>query len=147
MAREFVGLTGKYGNFQHGEKSKVKADQARGEQVFKHGGNIDGERKTKFIFYLTPLVAEPGEEAERLAPGDEENESISVDYYAVVWDGELYKGDDIQKLDCVLINNMDSSNGMNPRVVIEGTDGQAHTFAAEASVNGHVFRGPTLNVN
>ena len=142
--RSFKGLKGNYGNHQRGKSGGgVRPDSARGVEVFEKGANIYGPEKTKFIGYFTPVMSD----GEGLQPGDDENEDIEVDHYGLEFDGKRFVGDEMKNLgeQGILVNNMDSSNGLNPRVVIDGMSGN-HTVALFMSVNGHEHKLKTLNI-
>lgn len=138
--RKIVGLKCAWYNPQTGEKGKVKPvgdEYAKGESAF----NCFAE-KSKVILNATPIVQNEDGTTAPLQPGDPENADVKIDYYAVIYDGQESRGDDIQKTP-IEVNNMDVNEGLTPRYVFGPDITGNHTLGAAISANG--FRAESPN--
>jgi hypothetical protein len=138
MAREFVGLRIKFMNAQTGPKGHVRPVRGQEENRLLTGQSAFNSfaEKSKVIADCTPLLRDD-DGVVGLEPGDPENDAVRVDWYEVIYDGQAYRGDDIQNTP-IEVNNHEANYGLTPRLVFgPGITGK-HTLGFRASVNGHV---------
>lgn len=147
--REVVGLKVSFYHPQSGEKKADDTPDAKAHFNMKDlqpsKDYTDGKsafnsfaEKCKCAVNITPQMRDADGKVSNLEEGDPENKDMKIGYYAVIFDGVKYKGDEIGEKTPIEVNGTDRNFGLVPICVFGPELEGNHTLGFEVEVNGFV---------